>query len=245
MAIWTRAATQVEVQFASQRFGPRGQVISAAEATGKTVEFITKNWTAKSACRLYDSHLFPAGDALEQSLNFFSVPIGAQSGYTGRTRNIGDTNMERGGQLPPPRCMVLERIVLSFSGRARDEDVFDVAENYVLRFRLDDRIFAHSPIISMRPFDHARAPVRICSYCRGVYVGIGCNGCGAREATLLTINGEPETFGKQFLYEVVPLYIAPLQQFGVELIHVYANVRLQGGVRMWVNLEGVEHGVFS
>lgn len=163
------------------------------------------------AGRLYDTISRSKGSYIHRNHRLFVDPIGTHTNEPTnsgpRNRTLADTNMQMCGQLPAPESFSAERLVISFSSLCSDEDVYGFAENFNFVFYLGHKYYINCPIISMRPFDQCKAPIKTCSYCRGVYVGVRCNSCGASEATLLTINGEVQQLGRQFMYEIDPSLI--------------------------------------
>lgn len=122
-------------------YGPNGQIMSAQEAAGKNTNSIMAGWVDRGPWQYWDTVTGAAGAALPQSFSPFSVQIGAQNPLTAATKTKLETNMVRGNQFPPPRCLLLIQIGFYFSSRMLKDDIDKVLDNCWMEFRIDDKIF--------------------------------------------------------------------------------------------------------
>src|SRR5277367_6049617 len=106
-----------------------GGVLDASEAQGRNTNSIMQGWVDRGPWQYWDTLTsatglpgFP-GQPLPQTYNPFSVPIGAQDPLTNLTKTKLQTNMVRGNQFPPPRCLLLIQIGFYLSSRMIKADI--------------------------------------------------------------------------------------------------------------------------
>lgn len=122
-------------------YGSAGQIMSSQEASGKNTNAIMAGWVDRGPWQYWDTIVGAANVALASSYSPFSVPIGAQDPLTGATKGKLATNMVRGNQFPPPRCLLLMQIGFYFSSRMVKSDIDAWLDNCWMEFRIDDKVF--------------------------------------------------------------------------------------------------------
>lgn len=178
------------------QYGPQGQIMSAQEAQGKNTNSIMQGWVDRGPWQYWDTVTGLAGAALASTYSPFSVQIGQQNPLVaGATKNKLNTNMVRGNQFPPPRCLLLIAIGFYFSSAMLKADIDLVLDNCWVEFRIDDKIF-HEGQIWQFP------------------AGAGLAGVSTQTAQSVYTNGLPAPcFTRR--YDAWSKYIAPLQQFSM------------------------------
>lgn len=176
-------------------YGPNGQIMSAQEAQGKNTNSIMAGWVDRGPWQYWDTITGAAGVALANSYSPFSVQIGAQNPLTGATKTKLETNMVRGNQFPPPRCLLLIQIGFYFSSRMLKPDIDKVLDNCWMEFRIDDKIF-HEGQLWQFPG------------------GAGLMGVSTQTGESVYTLGIPSPCYTR-RYDAWSKYIAPLQQFSM------------------------------
>ncbi len=154
-------------------------------------------------------------------------------------KTAADTNMRQSGRLDAPEAFCIQRVVFTFSRDTSDKDMYAIAENCMWRFWLGQKRYLWAVLVSLPSVHQPTAPIRICTYCSGVYVmSMACPGCGAREFTLSTLPGEPVAGGRQFALDVNPHVVIGNQ------MNFYADFDgnpyiVEGPFKMWCHLEGL------
>lgn len=106
----------------------------------KDINSVIAGMVDRGAWKYWDTLTTTAGTALMTSYQFYSVPIGMVDPITGLQKTKLQTNMQRGNQFPPPRCLVLMRLGFEFKNMLKaDIDAF--LANYYYELRIDDKIF--------------------------------------------------------------------------------------------------------
>jgi hypothetical protein len=182
-------------------YGSQGQIMDASQAQGKNTNSIMSGWIDRGPWQYWDtidsaSGLPGApGQALNQTYSPFSVQIGAQNPLTNLTKNKLETNMVRGNQFPPPRCLLLIDIGFYFSSRMLKVDIDSILDNCWQEFRIDDKIF-HEGQLWQFPG------------------GAGLMGVTSRSNESVYTLGVPSPVYTR-RYDDWAKYIAPLQQFSM------------------------------
>lgn len=122
-------------------YGPSGQIMSASEAQGRNTNSIMQGWVDRGPWQYWDTITADAGTALDAQYSPFSVAVGSQNPLTGTTKTKLQTNMVRGNQFPPPRCLILVQIGFYFSSTMLKPDIDTVLDSCWMEFRIDDKIF--------------------------------------------------------------------------------------------------------
>jgi hypothetical protein len=176
-------------------YGPNGQIMSAQEASGKNTNSIMAGWVDRGPWQYWDTVTGAPGAALASSYSPFSVAIGQQNPLTGTTKTKLQTNMVRGNQFPPPRCLLLIQIGFYFSSQMLKVDIDAVLDNCWMEFRIDDKIF-HEGQLWQFPG------------------GAGLTGVTTQGGESVYTLGLPSPVYTR-RYDAWSKYIAPLQQFSM------------------------------
>ena len=184
--------------FGAYTYGSSGQIASAQEAQGKNTNSIMANWVDRGPWQYWDTVTGDPGVALASSYSPFSVPIGAQNPLPGPSvKTKLQTNMVRGNQFPPPRCLLLVQIGFYFSSDMFKVDIDAFLNNCYIEFRIDDKIF-HEGLTWLFP------------------AGAGLAGVSSQTGESVYTNGLPAPVYSR-RYDAWSKYIAPLQQFSMDI----------------------------
>lgn len=180
-------------------YGAKNQILDASESQGRDTNSIMQGWVDRGPWQYWDTITFPAGAPVAQQYNPFSVPIGAQNPLTAATttKTKLQTNMVRGNQFPPPRCLLLMAIGFQFSPDFTKADIDKIWKSCYMEFRIDDKIF-HEGFLWLYP------------------AGAGLFGVSTQTSESAYTIGLPSP-DKQRRYGDWSKYIAPLQQFSLTL----------------------------
>lgn len=179
-------------------YGAKGQILDSSEAAGRNTNSIMNGWVDRGPWFYWDTLTVAAGTTLANSYQLFSVPIGAQDPVTSTTKTLLQTNMVRGNQFPPPRCLLLQKVGFYLSSTMIKADVDKFLDGCVLRLTIDEKVFHEGP------------PVYYSA-------GVGLSGVTTQTGESAYSIGLPgETLAKRF--GDWSKYIAPQQQFNVTLL---------------------------
>jgi hypothetical protein len=200
-------------------YGPKGQIMSAGEATGRNTNSIMAGWVDRGPWQYWDTITGAAGVALAQTYSPFSVPIGAQNPLTAATKTKLETNMVRGNQFPPPRCLLLLSIGFIFASDVLKSDIDLILKACYMEFRIDDKIF-HEGLLHLFPG------------------GAGLQGVTTQNGESVYTNGIPSPVFQR-RYDSWAKYIAPLQQFSMNIIFPGTPPTMTGALNMLIVLDGL------
>lgn len=180
-------------------YGPKGQIMSAQEAQGRNTNAIMADWVDRGPWQYWDTITFPQGTPVAQQYNPFSVPIGAQNPLTSSTttKTKLQTNMVRGNQFPPPRCLLVIAIGFYFSSNFLKVDIDKILNSCYMEFRIDDKIFHEGQLWEFPP-------------------GAGLSGVSVNSGESVYTVGLPSPV-YQRRYGDWAKYIAPIQQFSMTI----------------------------
>lgn len=180
-------------------YGPQGQIMSSQEAQGRNTNAIMADWVDRGPWQYWDTMTFPQGTPIAQQYSPFSVPIGAQNPLTATTttKTKLQTNMVRGNQFPPPRCLLLIAIGFYFSSQWLKPDIDLILDSCWMEFRIDDKIFHEGQLWEFPP-------------------GAGLTGVSTQTLESVYYLGLPSPI-YQRRYGDWAKYIAPIQQFSMTL----------------------------
>lgn len=184
-------------------YGPNGQIMSADEAKGRNTNSIMADWVDRGPWQYWDTITFPiagaAGATVQQQYNPFSVQIGAQNPLTTAvtTKTKLQTNMVRGNQFAPPRCLLLIAIGFYFTSNFLKPDIDKILNSCYMEFRIDDKIF-HEGFLWMFP------------------PGAGLMGVSTQMTESVYTVGLPAPQAMR-RYGDWAKYVAPIQQFSMTL----------------------------
>lgn len=162
------------------------------------INSIMAGWVDRGPWIYYDLVQVNASAASPSSLNPFSVPIGGQDPIVSTQKTKLQTNMQRGNQFPPPRCLVMMMLGFYFSDQMLKSDIDLVLNSCYIEFRIDDKIFWEGLLWKFP-------------------AGFGLTGFTTQNGQSGFTNGIPAPqFSRR--YGEYSKYIAPLQQFSLNII---------------------------
>jgi hypothetical protein len=162
------------------------------------INSIMAGWVDRGPWIYYDLVQVNANTASPSSLNPFSVPIGGQDPIVSTQKTKLQTNMQRGNQFPPPRCLVMMMLGFYFSDQMLKSDIDLVLNSCYIEFRIDDKIFWEGLLWKFP-------------------AGFGLTGFTTQNGQSAFTNGIPAPqFSRR--YGEYSKYIAPLQQFSLSII---------------------------
>jgi len=177
---------------------PSGQILDATEAQGRNTNSIMEGWVDRGPWQYWDTIPFIAGAQVAQSYSPFSVPIGQQDPITNTTKTKLQTNLQRGNQFPPPKCLLLMAIGFYFDPTWALSDIQAVLNACYMQFKIDDKIFHEGFLWDFPP--------------GGAITGFTQN---SGDSTFTLGLPAPQY---QRRYGDWAKYIAPIQQFSMDLI---------------------------
>lgn len=168
--------------------------LSADAARGRDTNSIMQGWVDRGPWIYYDTVIISAGVASAQTYYPFSVGIGQPDPLTGGTvKTKYETNMQRGNQFPPPKCMLLFSLGIQFDSTCLLSDIQLAMATSYLEFKIDDKVF-HEGYLQFFPG------------------GMGLQGASTNNAEAVWTNGIPApAYSRR--YDEWSKYIAPEQQF--------------------------------
>ena len=178
-------------------YGSKNQILSASEAQGRDTNSVMADWVDRGPWLYWDTVTFLPNTQVAPQYSPFSVPIGAQDPLTNVTKTKLQTNLQRGNQFPPPKCLLLIQIGFSFIGMT-NADIVKILTSAYMEFRIDEKIF-HEGLLDMYPS------------------GTGLNGVTQNSGESSWFLGLPSPLQSR-RYGDWAKYIAPLQQFSMNLI---------------------------
>lgn len=122
-------------------YGPAGQIMSAGEAQGKNTNAVMADWVDRGPWQYWDTITFLGGAAVAQTYSPFSIPIGAADPITNTIKTRLQTNMQRGNQFPPPKCLLLMAIGFYFDPTWTKADIAKILNACYMQFKIDDKVF--------------------------------------------------------------------------------------------------------
>src|SRR5579864_6713827 len=88
--------------------------VAAMPPQSRNTNSIMEGWVDRGPWQYWDTIPFIAGQQCSQTYSPFSVPIGQQDPITNTTKTKLQTNLQRGNQFPPPKCLLLMAIGFYF-----------------------------------------------------------------------------------------------------------------------------------
>lgn len=183
----------------------------------RDINSIMAGWVDRGPWQYWDTVRAPTSIILAAQYQAFATPIGQGDPYFGnvaKTKVI--TNMQRGNQFPPPRCLVIMQVGFYFSSQMLKSDIDLLMDNAEIEVRIDDKIYMEGQLWEFP-------------------AGVGLAGVSTQTGQAVYTNGLP-TLEATRRYGEYSKYIAPLQQFSM-VINFFgtpptlsANTVLGGGV---------------
>ena len=162
----------------------------------RDINSIMAGWVDRGPWQYWDTVRSAPSTQLMQTYNVFATPIGQGDPYYGnvaKTKLI--TNMQRGNQFPPPRCLVIMQVGFYFSSQMNKEDIDLIMDNAEIEVRIDDKVYMEGQIWQFP-------------------AGVGLTGVSTQTGQAVFTNGIP-TLEATRRYGEYSKYIAPLQQFSM------------------------------
>jgi len=184
----------------------------------RDINSIMAGWVDRGPWQYWDTLTLAAGLAAS-SYNLFSVPIGQVDPVTAAVKTKLDTNMVRGNQFPPPRCLVLMQLGFYFGSEMLKSDIDLILNGAYFEFRIDEKIFFEGHLWQAPP---------------GTGLVGHSNVAGESHYTL----GQSSPMLTR-RYGEFSKYIAPLQQFSLSLILPGTPPTLVEATNLVVFLDGL------
>lgn len=163
----------------------------------RDINSIMSGWVDRGPWQYWDTIRGTAGAALLTSYSPFSIPIGQQDPITSSAKTKLDTNMQRGNQFPPPRCLVVMQLGFYFASNMFKTDIDAILNNCYVEVRIDDKIYMEGHLWQFP-------------------AGVGLAGVTTQTSQAVFTNGLP-TLTATRRYGEYSKYIAPLQQFSMTI----------------------------
>ena len=136
-----------------------GGIMSAADARGRDTNSIMQGWVDRGPWQYWDTLTLPKSGtaALQQQYFPFSIPIGqldqlaSIASGTNVQKTKLQTNMVRGSQFAPPRCLLLQSIGFYFSSQFAVADMSTILDSCYMEFKIDDKIFHEGQLWQFPP----------------------------------------------------------------------------------------------
>lgn len=182
----------------------------------RDINSIMAGWVDRGPWQYYDTVREKNSTQLGSSYTPFSIPIGTTDPITSIAKTKLITNMVRGNQFPPPRCLVIMQVGFYFSSQMAKSDIDIVLDNCFVEIRIDDKIYMEGQLWQFP-------------------AGVGLAGATDQTGQAAWTNGLP-TLEATRRYGEYSKYIAPLQQFSMTLTFpgtpptLGANIVTGGGI---------------
>lgn len=163
----------------------------------RDINSIMAGWVDRGPWQYWDTVLGTAATPLLPTYSPFSIPIGQVDPVLGAVKTKLQTNMQRGNQFPPPRCLVIMQLGFYFSSRMLKSDIDAVLDNCYSEVRIDDKIFFEGQLWQYP-------------------AGVGLAGVTTKTTESVYTNGMP-TLQATRRYGEYSKYVAPLQQFSMTI----------------------------
>lgn len=160
----------------------------------RDINSIMAGWVDRGPWQYWDTIRVAPSTQLAASYSPFSTPIGQGDplyGNAPKTKLI--TNMQRGNQFPPPRCLVIMQVGFLFSSQMLKSDTDEWMDNCYVEVRIDDKIYMEGQLWQFP-------------------AGVGLTGVSQVSGQSVFTNGSPSLEATR-RYGEYSKYIAPLQQF--------------------------------
>lgn len=216
MQIASQSALTKNQKYVMERF--RGQI------------YITNQLDVQTG-RLWDCMTFRAGEEFTSG-EWFSTP--EPKGNPPKTRL--ETNLNQSRRLDAPEAFSVERVVITFSKYADPYDVAALQDGAWWQFFVGQKYYLWSIIGHMATSKEPISPIRICDFCRSVFVEQSqCPGCGARSFKLTTLGDA----GQQFMMDVKPEIVLANQISFYVVLRSSRPIRFRNDLKIWFHCEGL------
>ena len=164
----------------------------------RDINSIMAGWVDRGPWQYYDTLRALSSTQLAAQYNLFATPIGGGDPYYGnvaKTKVI--TNMVRGNQFPPPRCLVIMQVGFYFSSQMVKSDIDLIMDNAYIEVKIDEKIYMEGQLWQFP-------------------AGVGLAGVSTQTGQSVFTNGMP-TLNSTRRYGEYSKYIAPQQQFSMTI----------------------------
>lgn len=182
----------------------------------RDINSIMAGWVDRGPWQYYDTVRQAPSSILLAQYSPFSTPIGQPDAFNNTAKTKLLTNMVRGNNFPPPRCLVIMQVGFLFSSQMLLPDVELVMDNAYIEVKIDDKIYMEGQIWQFP-------------------AGVGIAGSGIVAGTQSWTNGIASLEATR-RYGEYSKYVAPLQQFSMTINFsgtpptLSANIVTGGGV---------------
>jgi hypothetical protein len=164
----------------------------------KDINSIMAGWVDRGPWQYWDTVRVAPSTQFAASYTPFATPIGQGDPLYGNvTKTKLITNMQRGNQFPPPRCLVIMQLGFYFSSQMLKSDIDLLLDNCFVELRIDDKIYMEGPLWQYPS-------------------GVGLAGVSTQTGQAAYTNGLPSLEATR-RYGEYSKYIAPLQQFSMTI----------------------------
>lgn len=163
----------------------------------RDINSIMAGWVDRGPWQYWDTITCSANTAMLSTYSPFSIPIGQQDPITSSAKTKLQTNMQRGNQFPPPRCLVIMQIGFYFSSTMLKADIDLILDKCYVEVRIDDKIYMEGQLWQFP-------------------AGVGLCGVSTKTTESSYTNGLPSLQATR-RYGEYSKYIAPLQQFSMAI----------------------------
>lgn len=162
----------------------------------RDINSIMAGWVDRGPWQYYDTLRAPSSTALAAQYSMFATPIGGGDPYYGNVQKTQVvTNMVRGNQFPPPRCLVIMQVGFYFSSQMLKSDIDLIMDNAYIEVKIDEKIYMQGQVWQFP-------------------AGVGLAGASTETGQAAWTNGIP-SLNSTRRYGEYSKYIAPQQQFSM------------------------------
>jgi hypothetical protein len=162
---------------------------------GRDINSIMAGWVDRGPWQYWDTVRQAPSSVLLATYSPFSVPIGAPDPFNNVAKTKLLTNMVRGNNFPPPRCLVIMQVGFLYSPQMFKPDIDLFMDNAFVEVRIDDKIYMEGQIWQFPS-------------------GVGEFLASTQTGQAAVANGLP-TLEATRRYGEYSKYVAPLQQFSM------------------------------
>jgi hypothetical protein len=162
----------------------------------RDINSIMAGWVDRGPWQYYDTLRALSSTQLSAQYSLFATPIGQGDPYYGNVqKNQAITNMVRGNQFPPPRCLVIMQVGFYFSSQMLKADIDLLLDNAYIQVKIDEKVYMEGQLWQFP-------------------AGVGLAGVSTQTGQAVFTNGLP-TLNSTRRYGEYSKYIAPQQQFSL------------------------------
>ncbi len=161
----------------------------------RDINSIMAGWVDRGPWQYWDTVRQAPSTQFLASYSPFSIPIGQQDPFNSIAKTKLITNMVRGNNFPPPRCLVIMQVGFLFSSQMAKPDIDLIMDNADVEIRIDDKIYMEGQLWQFP-------------------AGVGLAGLSTQTGQSVYTNGLPSLEATR-RYGEYSKYVAPLQQFSM------------------------------